>query len=207
MANYCSGVFCPVGTQSGVSFILMDSIACSAPRLSKVCIPLRTVNAVSAFEPEWIAWEEGKEWIREKTGCFIKESSFFPFCKGVITFAASSTRFTTVCMTVFIRQGVRSGKCGFANHTGMSSGRPLIFITPSNRKHGEGWSLASTGRISVPSMQEYAESFSGRVRKAPSEFHAVHDGRALSQQTCRLFESVADSRRLVRRNAIIYCGK
>lgn len=25
------------------------------------CIPLRTVNAVSVFEPEWICWEEGKE--------------------------------------------------------------------------------------------------------------------------------------------------
>ena len=23
------------------------------------CIPLRTVNAVSVFEPEWVCWEEG----------------------------------------------------------------------------------------------------------------------------------------------------
>ncbi len=50
------------------------------------CIPLRTVNAVSVFEPEWIAWEEGKEWIREKPECAIKEGSFFPFHQGVLTF-------------------------------------------------------------------------------------------------------------------------
>ncbi len=50
------------------------------------CIPLRTVNAVSMFEPEWIAWEPGKSWIREKPGCAITEGNFFPFYRDAMTF-------------------------------------------------------------------------------------------------------------------------
>ena len=50
------------------------------------CIPLVTVNAVSVFEPEWTAWEEGKVWVREKPACSIKDGSFFPFYHGPMTF-------------------------------------------------------------------------------------------------------------------------
>ena len=50
------------------------------------CIPLRTVNAVSVFEPEWVCWEEGKEWIREKPAGAITDGSFFPFYKPEMTF-------------------------------------------------------------------------------------------------------------------------
>lgn len=50
------------------------------------CIPLRTVNAVSVFEPEWTCWEEGKEWIREKPEHAIKNGEFFPFYKPGMTF-------------------------------------------------------------------------------------------------------------------------
>ncbi len=50
------------------------------------CIPMRTVNAVSVFEPEWIAWEEGKEWIREKPECAIKSGDYFPFYVSNMTF-------------------------------------------------------------------------------------------------------------------------
>ena len=50
------------------------------------CIPLRTVNSVSMFEPEWIAWEPGREWIREKPDIAIKDGSFFPFYRYPMTF-------------------------------------------------------------------------------------------------------------------------
>ncbi len=50
------------------------------------CLPLRTVNAVSVFEPEWIAWENGKTWIREKPDLAIKDGSFFPFYNYAMTF-------------------------------------------------------------------------------------------------------------------------
>ncbi len=50
------------------------------------CIPLVTVNAVSVFEPEWTAWEEGKEWVREKPECALKDGNFFPFYRGPMTF-------------------------------------------------------------------------------------------------------------------------
>lgn len=50
------------------------------------CIPLVTVNAVSVFEPEWTAWEEGKVWVRDKPECSIKDGHFFPFYHGVMSF-------------------------------------------------------------------------------------------------------------------------
>lgn len=50
------------------------------------CLPMRTVNAVSVFEPEWIAWEKRKEWIREKPECAIGEESYFPFYTANMTF-------------------------------------------------------------------------------------------------------------------------
>ena len=50
------------------------------------CLPMRTVNAVSVFEPEWIAWEKGKEWIRKKPEYAISEASCFPFYMENMTF-------------------------------------------------------------------------------------------------------------------------
>ncbi len=50
------------------------------------CIPMRTVNAVSVFEPEWTAWEPGKEWIREKPEVAIKNGDYFPFYQHRMTF-------------------------------------------------------------------------------------------------------------------------
>ena len=50
------------------------------------CIPMRTVNSVSMYEPEWIAWENGKEWIREKPDCAVRDGSFFPFYVENMTF-------------------------------------------------------------------------------------------------------------------------
>ena len=50
------------------------------------CLLIRTVNAVSVFEPEWIAWEKGKEWIRKKPEYAISEASCFPFYMENMTF-------------------------------------------------------------------------------------------------------------------------
>ena len=50
------------------------------------CLPIRTVNAVSVFEPEWIAWEPGKSWIREKPAIAIREAAVLPFFRECMTF-------------------------------------------------------------------------------------------------------------------------
>ncbi len=50
------------------------------------CVPLRTVNAVSVFEPEWVAWEEGKQWIRSKPEFAIRDGHYFPFYQKNMTF-------------------------------------------------------------------------------------------------------------------------
>ena len=45
------------------------------------CVPIKTWNACSTYEPEWTAWDEDKKniWTREKSEISIKEGSFFPF--------------------------------------------------------------------------------------------------------------------------------
>ncbi len=50
-------------------------------------VPLKTVNACSAIEPEWICWERGKEnlWVREKPEKAVTESTF-PFYSYGMTF-------------------------------------------------------------------------------------------------------------------------
>ena len=51
-----------------------------------VCLPMMTVNAVSQIEPEWVAWQPGKEWVRQPPECAITDESFFPFYKHAMTF-------------------------------------------------------------------------------------------------------------------------
>lgn len=44
-----------------------------------VCVPLKTVNATSQYEPEWTCWEAGKEarWVREKPAHAKTEYPFY----------------------------------------------------------------------------------------------------------------------------------
>lgn len=44
-----------------------------------VCIPIALRNAVSVYEPKWIAWDKDREgdWIRQKPDFSIKESEYF----------------------------------------------------------------------------------------------------------------------------------
>ena len=53
-----------------------------------VSLPIKTVNAVSQFEPEWISWEHGKEsiWVRQPPRIAITEPSKFPFYTYAMTF-------------------------------------------------------------------------------------------------------------------------
>lgn len=52
-----------------------------------VCVPMRLRNALTNYEPQWIAWDEDKKdiWIREKPeGC--KTQLDYPFCEAAIEF-------------------------------------------------------------------------------------------------------------------------
>ena len=53
-----------------------------------ICLPLKTVNAVSQFEPEWISWESGKEklWVREPPKVAITDYKVLPFYTYAMTF-------------------------------------------------------------------------------------------------------------------------
>jgi predicted phosphoadenosine phosphosulfate sulfurtransferase len=51
-----------------------------------VCLPLKTVNAVSQFEPEWISWQPGKNWVRHPPQGAITDETRFPFYRHAMTF-------------------------------------------------------------------------------------------------------------------------
>lgn len=53
-----------------------------------ICLPLHLRNAVSQFEPQWIAWEPGREedWIRSLPESAISDQSYFPFYEYAMEF-------------------------------------------------------------------------------------------------------------------------
>lgn len=53
-----------------------------------ICLPLKTVNATSQIEPEWICWEPGKEtiWVRPPPKNAIKDQKYFPFYNYAMAF-------------------------------------------------------------------------------------------------------------------------
>lgn len=51
-----------------------------------VCLPLTTVNGVSAIQPEWTAWAPDQLWVRQPPEDAITTSDFFPFYQQGMTF-------------------------------------------------------------------------------------------------------------------------
>lgn len=51
-----------------------------------VALPLMTVNGVSQYQPEWIAWQPGEEWVRQPPEGAITSPDFFPFYRHAMTF-------------------------------------------------------------------------------------------------------------------------
>ncbi|EEV6211650.1 DUF3440 domain-containing protein, partial [Escherichia coli] len=51
-----------------------------------VALPLTTVNGVSQFQPEWICWESGVEWVRQPPDYAVTDPDFFPFYRYAMTF-------------------------------------------------------------------------------------------------------------------------
>lgn len=51
-----------------------------------VSLPISLSNAVSVYEPRWICWEPGKEWVRQPDELSITNASMFPFYKYAMEF-------------------------------------------------------------------------------------------------------------------------
>ncbi|ASQ15657.1 hypothetical protein BJM06_a00006 (plasmid) [Enterobacter cloacae] len=58
-----------------------------------VALPLTTVNGVSQYQPEWVCWEPGKQWVRTPPEEAITCGSFFPFYHNAMTFEEFITLF------------------------------------------------------------------------------------------------------------------
>lgn len=44
-----------------------------------ITLPISLDNAVSEYEPRWMAWEDGREWIRPRPSKSIGDQALFPF--------------------------------------------------------------------------------------------------------------------------------
>lgn len=51
-----------------------------------VALPIALRNAVSQYEPKWMCWEPGKDWIRQPDPRSIVDESFFPFFRRGMEF-------------------------------------------------------------------------------------------------------------------------
>lgn len=60
-----------------------------------VALPLKTVNSVSQFQTEWIAWEPGQDWVRQPPKDAITDYDYFPFYRYAMTFEEFIPEFST----------------------------------------------------------------------------------------------------------------
>lgn len=51
-----------------------------------VALPLTTVNGVSQYQPEWMAWAPGVQWVRQPPDFAVTDENFFPFYRHGMTF-------------------------------------------------------------------------------------------------------------------------
>lgn len=51
-----------------------------------VCLPMALRNAVSNFDPRWICWEPGVEWVRPLPEVCISDVNYFPFFRAGMEF-------------------------------------------------------------------------------------------------------------------------
>lgn len=49
-------------------------------------VPISLSNAVSVYEPRWICWEPGKEWVRQPEKLSITDTNKFPFYRYAMEF-------------------------------------------------------------------------------------------------------------------------
>ncbi len=60
-----------------------------------VALPIHLRNAVSAYEPQWICWEPGREadWIRQPPPLAITDEAYFPFYRHAMEFEEFTPEF------------------------------------------------------------------------------------------------------------------
>jgi predicted phosphoadenosine phosphosulfate sulfurtransferase len=51
-----------------------------------ICLPIALRNAVSVYEPKWMCWEPGEDWIRQPPPEAIIDESYFPFFRRGMEF-------------------------------------------------------------------------------------------------------------------------
>lgn len=104
-----------------------------------VALPLSTVNGVSQFHPEWIAWEKGADWVRQPPEGAITDEAFFPFYRYGMSFEEFMPAFSAWL----------SGNKGLAMLTGIRAEESLtrlLSLTSSRKlRYGEDkpWTTAS----------------------------------------------------------------
>ncbi|EKO1049149.1 phosphoadenosine phosphosulfate reductase family protein, partial [Escherichia coli] len=81
-----------------------------------VALPLTTVNGVSQFQPEWICWEPGVEWVRQPPDDAITDMSYFPFYRYAMTFEEFVPAFSS---------WFAGNRCGVAVLTGVRADESL----------------------------------------------------------------------------------
>lgn len=95
-----------------------------------IALPLTTVNGVSQFQPEWVCWDRGIEWVRTPPDDAITDSKYFPFYQYAMTFEefipAFSSWFSRKKHNAAILTGVRADE-SLNRFMGLKSQRKLRY--------------------------------------------------------------------------------
>lgn len=105
-----------------------------------VALPMTTVNAVSQFEPEWIAWEPGKEWVRQPPAIAITDPARFPFYEHAMKFED----FVPAFGTWYAQDGKAAILVGIRSDESLNRYRALVRDDKAMH-HGHKWTTEFAG--------------------------------------------------------------
>ncbi|AIJ09078.1 MULTISPECIES: phosphoadenosine phosphosulfate reductase [Edwardsiella] len=106
-----------------------------------IALPLKTVNGVSQFQPEWVCWEPKVEWVRQPPDHAIVDSAYFPFYRHAMTFEEFVVDFSSWLAS--------TNKCAVAILTGVradeSLNRFMGLVSHRKQRYADDkpWSTAS----------------------------------------------------------------
>jgi predicted phosphoadenosine phosphosulfate sulfurtransferase len=111
-----------------------------------VALPLKTVNATSMHEPEWICWDPSKRdlWVRELPDCAITDPQYFDFYQHAMTFE----EFVPAFGDWYARRTSGNGPvvCFVGIRTAESLNRWRSIARDKNTLNGRQWTTLVSGR-------------------------------------------------------------
>lgn len=164
-----------------------------------VCLPLRTTNAVSMFEPEWVCWDPDKQdlWVREMPKDAISDPGYFPFYEDKMTFEEFVPAFGE-----WFGKDASSAACLIGIRSGESLNRFRTLINDrKGTKDGQQWTtkLASPDTFNVYPIYDWKTediwTYFAKTQKPYNKLYDRFHQAGLTLHQMRICEPYGDEQR------------